>query len=142
MRAYLLAFLCGLLFASPCLAEMVEVAPGITVSRKSYRVPANEQPFFGFSAKSEAERRADLAFVRGIVNLVGAGEAVRESLRRGREALAAGDFATAAKRFNQAFLINPREPDIYRGFAVIVRARFDDKIYSDELSRLAHQLER
>lgn len=32
-----------------------------------------------------------------------------------------GDLSTAMKRFNQAWLLNPANPDIYKGFAAILR---------------------
>ena len=34
-----------------------------------------------------------------------------------------GDLATAMKRFNQAWLLNPTNPDIYQGFAAILRTQ-------------------
>ena len=48
------AVACVVALVSPlaAAAEMVEVAPGVQVTKRSYTAPVNEQPFFGFAAKS------------------------------------------------------------------------------------------
>ena len=66
------------------MAETVEIAPGIQVTRNSYSAPANEQPFFGFEAKTAAQREADEKFVKALVEATGSREkAVDEVSKRG-----------------------------------------------------------
>ena len=48
-------------------AETVEVVPGVQVTKRTYSAPVNEQPFFGFAAKSPEEKAADEKFVDAIV---------------------------------------------------------------------------
>ena len=60
MHARPLALLIWLFLAAPATAEMVEVAPGVSITRKSFDAPINEQPFFGFAAEvggNETDRR-------------------------------------------------------------------------------------
>ena len=40
----------------PAAAETVEVAPGVQVTKRSFTAPVNEQPFFGFTAKSPEQK--------------------------------------------------------------------------------------
>ena len=57
-----------------------------------------------------------------------------------RAFLAQNDVATAAKRFNQAYLLDPQQSGIYHGFALVVATRFNDFAYADELFRLAARM--
>jgi Flp pilus assembly protein TadD len=43
----------------------------------------------------------------------------------------------AAKRFNQAYLLDPNESALFHGFAIVVFERFGDDEYADELLRVA-----
>lgn len=58
---------------------------------------------------------------------------------RGWEQIEKGDFETAIKRFNQAWLLNPQRGDIYWGFAVAMAERGDDL---EELERFFVKAER
>ena len=51
----------------PAAAETVEVAPGVQVTKRNYTAPLNEQPFFGFAAKSPEQKAEDDKFVTAIV---------------------------------------------------------------------------
>ena len=57
--ARVFAFLAATGFAQAAPAETVEVAPGIQVTKRTYSAPANEQPFFGFAVKTDAQRAED-----------------------------------------------------------------------------------
>ena len=48
-----------LAFALSAAAETVEVAPGVQVTKRTYKAPINEQPFFGFAAKDSEQKAAD-----------------------------------------------------------------------------------
>jgi Tfp pilus assembly protein PilF len=119
-------------------AETVEVVPGVQVTKRTYSAPVNEQPFFGFAAKSSAEKAADEKFVDAIVGATGSREkAFDETTLRGWRAINAGKIKEAAVRFNQAFLILPEQSRVYHGFAVVAQARFNDLDAADELFRIA-----
>ena len=124
--------------ASPAGAEPVEVAPGIVVTRTQYAVAANEAPFFNFIAKTQEQRVNDENFVSGILaKIPDRTEAANEAISRGWKFVRQGDFASAAKRFNQAYLIDPTQSTMYHGFAIVVSERFGDVEYADELFRAA-----
>src|SRR5690349_16513069 len=40
-------------------ADTLEVAPGVQVTKRTYTAPVNEQPFFGFAVKTNAQREGD-----------------------------------------------------------------------------------
>ena len=119
-------------------AETVEVVPGVQVTKRTYSAPVNEQPFFGFAAKSPEEKAADEKFVDAIVGATGSREkAFDETTLRGWRAINTGKIKEAAVRFNQAFLILPEQSRVYHGFAVVAQARFNDLDAADELFRIA-----
>ena len=61
-------------FGHSALAETVEVAPGIQVTKRTYSAPVNEQPFFGFAVKTDAQREADEKFVKALLDATGTRE--------------------------------------------------------------------
>jgi Tfp pilus assembly protein PilF len=127
-----------LMFAAPALAETVEVAPGVQVTRKTYSAPINEQPFYGFVEKSAALREADDQFLTGIVRLTGSREAAfRQTAARGWRALGIGNSSEAALRFNEAYLLLPEESEVYHGLAAVAQARFNDVEFAEELFKIA-----
>jgi predicted Zn-dependent protease len=132
------AWLALLIFVPPALAETVEVAPGVQVTRKTYSAPVNEQPFYGFVEKSAALREADDQFLTGIVQLTGSRQAAfRQTVTRGWRALNMGNSSEAALRFNEAFLLLPEESEVYHGLAAVAQARFNYVEYAEELFKIA-----
>jgi predicted Zn-dependent protease len=124
--------------ALPASAETVEVAPGVQVTKRSYKAPTNEQPFFGFAEKNAEEKAGDEKFVNAIVAATGTREkAFEEITKRAWRALNTGKIHEAAVRFNQAYLISPEESAVYHGFAVVAQFRFNDFDASDELFKIA-----
>jgi Flp pilus assembly protein TadD len=132
-----------LAFSPIAAAEQVEVAPGISVARKSYPVPANEAPFFNFAEKTPRQKEVDDQLVTETLRLVpDRAKAAQYAVGAGWQAfLSKRDYPTAAKRFNQAFLLDPRLSGIYHGFAAVVAARFRDFDYADELFRIARRMD-
>ena len=119
-------------------AETVEVVPGVQVTKRTYSAPINEQPFFGFAAKSPEDKAADEKFVDAIVGATGSREkAFDETTLRGWRAINTGKIKEAAVRFNQAFLISPEQSTVYQGFAAVAQARFKDLNATEELYRIA-----
>jgi len=124
--------------ALPAAAESVEVTSGVQVTKRSYKAPTNEQPFFGFAEKNPEEKAGDEKFVSAIVAATGTREkAFEEITKRAWRALNTGKINEAALRFNQAFLISPQESAVYHGFAVVAQFRFNDFEASDELFKIA-----
>jgi Flp pilus assembly protein TadD len=139
--AALFAMACVLqLSIQPALAEMVEVAPGVKVTKRIYSAPIDEQPFYGFAEKSAALREADERFLTEIVKVAGSRQlAFKAATLRGWRAVSSGSFSEAARRFNEAFLLLPEESEVYHGLAAVAQARFNDLEFADELFRIARQ---
>lgn len=122
---------------APSHAEMIETAPGVTVTKKTFSASIDEQPFFGFAEKTPEQRKADAEFLAAADKL-GSREAVFDiAIERGWAHIGRGDLPEAAKRFNQAWLLVPERSAVYQGFAVIAAARFGDLEYAEELFKIA-----
>lgn len=118
-------------------AEMVEVAPGVTVTKKTFPARMDEQPFYGFAEKTAEQQKTDADFLAES-DKMGSREAVSAAaIERGWGHLDRGNFPEASKRFNQAWLLAPERSAIYQGFAVISAARFGDLEYAEELFKVA-----
>ena len=69
--------------ALPAAAETVEVVPGVQVTKRTYTAPVNEQPFFGFAAKSAEQKAEDEKFVSAMIGATGSREkAFEETTKR------------------------------------------------------------
>lgn len=121
-------------------AEMVLVAPGISVSKRAYAAPLNEMPFFGFQAKTPQQLEADRAFIAQIDVDRGREAGFRRALQLAEQALTTNDLALAARRYNQAYLLMPAAPEVYHGFAIIAFGRFRDSAFAQELYATALRL--
>ncbi|MDP3407919.1 M48 family metallopeptidase [Bosea sp. (in: a-proteobacteria)] len=128
------------LASAPASADSVVVAPGVSVTRRSYDAPLSELPFFGFRDKTVDQLAADRAFIAAVEAAGGREVGYRRALELAQQALAANDLAGAARRYNQAFLLIPNAPEIYHGFAIIVVGRFKDAAYAEELFATAARL--
>ncbi|MBN8991499.1 MAG: tetratricopeptide repeat protein [Rhizobiales bacterium] len=125
-------------FVRPAMADTVEIAPGVQVTKRTYPVPSKEQPFFGFADKTAAQREEDDKFVKALVQAAGTREkALDEVVKRGWRALGSGKYPEAALRFNQAYLVAPEQSVVYHGLAAIAQIRFNDLDYAEELFRIA-----
>jgi Tfp pilus assembly protein PilF len=132
------AFAVTLAFPLSAAAEAVEVAPGVQVTKRTYKAPINEQPFFGFVAKDSEQKAADANFVNAIIQAAGTRDkAFEETTKRGWRAISAGRMGEAAQRFNQAFLLSPEQSGVYHGFAAVTQARFKDLDGTEEIFRIA-----
>jgi Tfp pilus assembly protein PilF len=122
----------------PASADTVEIAPGVQVTKRSYAAPIKEQPFFGFTDKTAAQREEDDKFVKALVQAAGTREkALDVVVKRGWRALGSGKYPEAALRFNQAFLVAPEQSVVYHGLAAIAQIRFNDLEFAEELFRIA-----
>ena len=79
----------------------------------------NELPLYGGAKKTVCQKQADKEFVNKVVKFKGSHEnAAKDLVMRGWQALSKGDFKTAIKRFNQAWLVYPENGEIYWGLAI------------------------
>lgn len=124
----------------PALAETVEVAPGVEVTKKAFAAPASEAPFFGLAEKEPTLRKTDDVFISLALQVYGSRANVYDALaKRGWQAIAAGDMAEAGTRLNQAWLFSPGQSPIFHGFAIIALKRFHDQEFAEELFRIARR---
>lgn len=127
-------------FSGAARAEMVEVAPGVQVTKTTFDAPANEQPFFGFETKTAEQRAADKKLVADLIATTGSREQAFEAVSiRGWKAITTERVSEAAQRFNQAYLIMPEESAVYHGLAMVAQMRFNDLAFADELFKQAYK---
>ena len=121
-------------------AETVEVAPGVQVTKTTFKAPADEQPFYGFTAKTAGPRAADEKLLSDLIATAGSREQAFEAVTlRGWKAIQGGRAVEAAKRFNQAWLLMPERSAVYHGLAMVTQMRFNDLAFADELFRQAYK---
>lgn len=121
-------------------AETVEVAPGVQVTKTTFDAPADEQPFYGFTAKTAGPRAADEKLLPDLIAAAGSREQAFEAVTlRGWKAIQGGRAIEAAKRFNQAWLLMPERSAVYHGLAMVAQIRFNDLAFADELFRQAYK---
>lgn len=127
-----------------CRAETVEIFPSFSVEKHRYEAPLNEQPFYGFARKSELMLAADREFIAKVEKNTGREIGAEQFEGMGWSALRSGDHATAARRFNQAWLLSPGRSASVHGLAVVAANRFGDIGFAIELvevaSRMRHSL--
>ena len=84
------------------------------------KVPLNQLPMYGSGNKSRFEKEADAQLLKSIEQQgLSKKEGAKNLARRGWYFFAQRDFKTAMARFNQAWLLDPENGDVYHGFAVI-----------------------
>lgn len=87
-------------------------------------LPVQHQPFFGCIEKTAKMRAADAAFLRRVKKLGYDRKAgAKKSIALGWKYFRQGRFDAAMKRFNQAWLQNPDNPNILHGFALVLIQR-------------------
>ena len=78
-------------FSGVARAETVEVAPGVQVTRTTFDAPADEQPFYGFTAKTKGPRAADEKLLPDLIAAAGSREQAFEAVTlRGWKAIQGG----------------------------------------------------
>ena len=127
----------SVVLAASASAETVEVYPSTKVTKHTYDAPLNEQPFYGFMPKSDAMLAADRKFIEAVEKNTGREVGADEFQAMGWNAVQGGDFTTAAKRFNQAWLLAPGRSVPVHGLAVVAAARFGDLDFAIELASVA-----
>ncbi len=105
-------------FAEDTIENLINANQGAARAR-SLSAPANEVPMFEGVKKTPEQLKADREFVDlAVKEKGGRAAAAGHMIKRGWEACDENDFAAAAKRFNQAWLIDPDNAKVYHGFGV------------------------
>lgn len=96
-------------------------------SFKSWQTQAKKDirmlPEFGDIEKTKEEITADTRFINSIVDAgKSKSEGAHEMIRIGFDYLYKGDLKTAMYRFNQAYLLNPKNSGIYWGYGAVYTA--------------------
>jgi len=96
-------------------------------SYKSWQLEAKKDirmlPKFGNMEKTKQEIAADTRFVNSIVKAgKSKSEGAHDMIRIGFEYLYKGDLKTAMYRFNQAYLLNPKNSGVYWGYGSVYTA--------------------
>jgi tetratricopeptide (TPR) repeat protein len=104
----------------------------------AYTKPINERPMYGGVSKTPEQKASDERFINGVLN----GGYTRQSgsdrgVTRGWESFVNKDYATAMKRFNQAWLLDPDSGNVFHGFAVVVHDRDKNVREAEKCFRMA-----
>jgi len=92
------------------------------------RMSSNLLPMYGGGnvVKTPLKLQADKKFIDSLIKIAGSREKASVGVNNGaKEWLEKGDLDTAMKRFNQAWLLDPNNPEPYKGFAEILKQRGD-----------------
>jgi hypothetical protein len=100
----------------------IKIADGPSAPR---RYPPNELPLYGEQPKTQAMLEADQRLIAAALETgLSRAQASDKSVQLGWQYFQQRrDIATAMKRFNQAWLLDPENGDAFHGFAVLVMAR-------------------
>jgi len=89
--------------------------------------PDNSKPMFGNVQKSTKYKEADDKFIETVTKEYGTKDsALKAYVALGWRHLYKNDLETAIKRFNQAWLLNPNNPDPYYGFYAFEKLKDKD----------------
>ncbi len=124
-------------FCTAAAAECVKVGPEICLPLNKYDVPINELPLYGLVQKTPDQKAADGEFIKAVLKNQTTEVAVSRVLGAGWDALNKKDYVVAARRFNQAFLLDNADSRIYHAFAILVSLRWQDLEYAEGLFKLA-----
>lgn len=111
------------LFACSCVGQphMVSIW-----QRNSDGVPINEIPMYDHVEFTVEQRAANEQFIDGCIDEFGSRDAASDAyVAFGWSYYREGDFRTAMKRFNQAWLLDNGNPDAYWGFGNIAGQKHD-----------------
>lgn len=104
-------------------------------------LPLNQIPMYGNVEKTPEMKRADEEFFSDILKTgVSREKAAVHLVKRGWEALARKDPRTAIKKFNQSWLLDPKNGGAYWGFAMVLHVRDKDTSGATEMFERAREL--
>ena len=77
-------------------------------------------PKYGLAKKSPDQKKADEEFIKSAISASGTAEKAADTyVKFGFKYLNEGNLQTSMYRFNQAWMLNPENPDVYWGFGSI-----------------------
>lgn len=100
-------------------------------------IQLNEIPMYGGDKITEYQRKINQDFINKIKNTIKTekqfkdlNEVSKHAMKRGWDAFNKEDYSTAIKRFNQAWLLDPNNPDVYWGFGdyLAIKENFEESI--------------
>jgi tetratricopeptide (TPR) repeat protein len=81
-------------------------------------------PEYGNREKTEDQIFSDERFIGSSIKIYGSKEAAADSIiLYAQNFLKQGEFDSAMRRFNQAWLLSPERPEIYEGYNTILRSQ-------------------
>ena len=136
--------LCGCQNMNELRAELARtpgLAPAMAGHVAAGTVALNEIPMYGEHlghVKTPAMVKADEEYLaRADRSYPSRTEAAKASIETGWKYFNKGDYSTAIKRFNQAWLLNPENGDSYYGFALVSAQRNDPSEVIDDYFKMA-----
>lgn len=97
-------------------------------------------PMYGGVEKTEAQLKSDEVFIRSVLEEgVSREDASALFVYEARTFFEQGDLDTAMKRYNQAWLLNAKNPDVYTGFGDILLKQGDLEL-SEAMYQMAREL--
>ena len=103
----------------------------------------NLLPMYGGEnvVKTDEQLQSDKEFIDSVVKEIGSREEASVGISNGAQKwFEQGDLDTAMKRFNQAWLLDPNNPEPYNGFAEILKQR-GDTTEAEKMLKLAQEKE-
>ncbi len=101
--------------------QKAKATPYFNPSALKFR-PIEEQPQYGGIPPTPEQQQIHNQFIQEVVKTNGTKElACEEALKLAWQYFQQGDYRTAMKRFNQAWLLDPKNPEVFRGYAKILR---------------------
>jgi Flp pilus assembly protein TadD len=143
--------LTGASIAQEAISKSVDIKAGTILQIKQYgkvdalKYPLNEQPFYGINQKTPDMLVSDANYMTSmkkaaVDNNKSLNFYAEEALKVGVEAIFKGDYATAARRINQAWLLDNNSYAAYYGMAVLVMKRDGDSDYGEYLFNFAKEM--
>ncbi|MDD5226444.1 MAG: tetratricopeptide repeat protein [Candidatus Omnitrophica bacterium] len=103
------------------------VLPCVSFAMASKK-PTNEIPMYGGIPRTPHEKEADDKLIQSTIKAYGSKEAAfQKAFEFGWSYFYKRDYATAMKRFNQSWLIDPDDPRVFNAFGAVVEAQGDSK---------------
>lgn len=125
------------LVPSKCFLSLT-CALGLVIGCAADPLPLNQLPMYGGREKSAEMKKADAEFLAGIEKQgLSREDGAKKAMQAGWRFFDKKDLATAMKRFNQAWLLDPENGNIYHGFAVVTSERGGSPPEVESLFQLA-----
>lgn len=121
MKKYLFLIVCFLMLIS-CMENV----------NYGNSLPLNERPMYGGITRTGKLKEADEEFIKNMIEACGSREAAAEdALERAWRHYYGNDFSTSMKRFNQAWLLDSTNYQIYWGFGLLLtkQENFENAIF-------------